>query len=86
MPATVISGGTHPSSHARLVAWVDDIVSLCQPDQVHWCDGSQDEYDRLCAEMVAILRTWLGSKTALSSVVSMRKMPVRLTIGRIRSK
>ena len=53
LPATVISGGTHPSSHARLVAWVDDIVSLCQPDQVHWCDGSQDEYDRLCAEMVA---------------------------------
>ena len=46
-------GSTCPSPHARLVAWVDDIVSLCQPDRVYWCDGSQDEYEQLCSEMVA---------------------------------
>src|SRR5205814_9747999 len=30
----------------------DGMVALCQPDVVHWCDGSQDEYDRLCQSLV----------------------------------
>ncbi|MBE9558112.1 MAG: phosphoenolpyruvate carboxykinase (GTP) [Proteobacteria bacterium] len=38
--------------HAKLLAWIDEAVKLCKPDSVHWCDGSQEEYDRLCAEMV----------------------------------
>ena len=32
--------------------WVEKMVELCNPDQVHWCDGSQEEYDRLCEQMV----------------------------------
>ena len=38
--------------HARLKAWVDDMVALCKPDQVYWCDGSEDEYQRLCQQLV----------------------------------
>ena len=38
--------------NARLRAWVAEMAELCKPDQVHWCDGSQAEYDALCDQMV----------------------------------
>jgi phosphoenolpyruvate carboxykinase (GTP) len=39
--------------HARLIAWVTDMVALCKPTAVVWCDGSQEEYDRLCNLLVS---------------------------------
>ncbi|MBC2605411.1 phosphoenolpyruvate carboxykinase (GTP) [Pelagicoccus albus] len=35
-----------------LLKWVDKMSALCEPDAIHWCDGSQDEYDSLCESMV----------------------------------
>jgi phosphoenolpyruvate carboxykinase (GTP) len=32
--------------------WVDEAVSRCKPEEVHWCDGSAEEYDRLCRTLV----------------------------------
>jgi phosphoenolpyruvate carboxykinase (GTP) len=41
-----------PTAHRRLLHWVDEAVSLCEPDDVHWCDGSAEEYERLCRLLV----------------------------------
>ncbi len=39
-------------NHAKLVAWVNEWAEICQPEAIYWCDGSKEEYDRLCNEMV----------------------------------
>ena len=43
---------TVPTKNARLIAWVDEVAELTKPDAVYWCDGSADEYDRLCQSLV----------------------------------
>jgi phosphoenolpyruvate carboxykinase (GTP) len=40
------------TKHPQLLAFIEDMKALCQPKDVYICDGSQGEYDRLCAQMV----------------------------------
>nr|WP_320132766.1 phosphoenolpyruvate carboxykinase (GTP) [uncultured Holophaga sp.] len=39
-------------SNTRASQWITEMVTHCRPAGVHWCEGSQEEYDRLCEEMV----------------------------------
>ena len=41
-----------PTTNARLRGWVEEVAQLTKPDQVHWCDGSVAEYERLCQQLV----------------------------------
>jgi len=36
----------------KLIAWVADMAALCKPAHIHWCDGSEEEYNALCQKLV----------------------------------
>ncbi|HZX54811.1 MAG TPA: phosphoenolpyruvate carboxykinase, partial [Ilumatobacteraceae bacterium] len=40
------------TTNDRLKSWVDEWAAILQPAAIHWCDGSADEYDQLCQELV----------------------------------
>ena len=52
-PAATPVAAPAPTQHRRLVAWVDEIARLTEPSQIHWCDGSEAEYDRMFELMLA---------------------------------
>jgi phosphoenolpyruvate carboxykinase (GTP) len=43
---------TAPTANDRLIAWVEEVAELTQPESIHWCDGSAEEYERLCRQLV----------------------------------
>ena len=57
---------TAPTTHKRLLAWVEEVAELTQPDAIHWCDGSAEEYDELCERLISgrNLRAALGRQAA----------------------
>ncbi|HJX32864.1 MAG TPA: phosphoenolpyruvate carboxykinase (GTP) [Solirubrobacterales bacterium] len=47
-----IATATAPTTHAKLLDWVGKVADLTQPDAVHWCDGSAEEYDSLARTLI----------------------------------
>src|ERR1700729_3340192 len=47
-----ISTAAAPTTHAKLLDWVGKVADLTQPDAVHWCDGSAEEYDSLAQTLI----------------------------------
>jgi phosphoenolpyruvate carboxykinase (GTP) len=47
-----MSKTNYPVHNVRLRKWVDEVAALTKPDRIHWCDGSQEEFDRLANELV----------------------------------
>src|SRR3978361_1567078 len=52
-----VSTTAPPTTNQKLVEWVDEIAQLTQPDDIHWCDGSAEEYDALCQTLAQALPT-----------------------------
>jgi phosphoenolpyruvate carboxykinase (GTP) len=47
-----VSQTTAPTKNEKLLAWVDEVAALTQPESIHWCDGSAEEYDTLSQQLV----------------------------------
>lgn len=43
---------TYEVTHSALRDWVRQIADVCKPDRIHWCDGSKQEYNDLCQQLV----------------------------------
>ena len=41
-----------PTTNKKLLDWVEEVAELTQPDSIHWCDGSAEEYDRMAQDLV----------------------------------
>ncbi len=52
MTIPAVSGRTTPTTHAAIIDWVDNVVQLTTPDEVVWCDGSDDEWRCLTTLLV----------------------------------
>jgi phosphoenolpyruvate carboxykinase (GTP) len=49
---TTAAAAEAPTKNPKLISWVEGIAELTEPEAIHWCDGSAEEYDRLCQELI----------------------------------
>jgi phosphoenolpyruvate carboxykinase (GTP) len=43
---------TYQVTHTELIKWINELAEHCKPEQIRWCDGSQEEYDEMCNLLV----------------------------------
>src|SRR5882762_6020181 len=48
----IASGSFSYTNHPGLSEWVRECYNLCTPDNIYWCNGSAEEYNRICAKLV----------------------------------
>ena len=53
------------STNKHLIRWVDKMAELTRPARIHWVDGSQQEYDALCAQMIESGMSHIGFRCVL---------------------
>ena len=41
-----------PTGNKKIISWVDSVRKLCKPERIHWCTGTQEEYNELCDSLV----------------------------------
>lgn len=46
------NSGRNMTSNKKLLVWVEEMAMLCQPKDIYWCNGSEEEYQSLCQQMV----------------------------------
>ncbi len=49
----MIENASYAVAHQELKKWIKEMSDLCTPDNIHWCDGSFDEYHALCEKLVS---------------------------------
>lgn len=61
---------TAPTRHQGLLQWIDEVVAMCEPRDVYWCDGTDAEYRRITQLMVESgSATWLNAKLRPGSLL-----------------
>ena len=65
------------SNHAGLQAWVEEVAELTQPDEIHWCDGSDEEYDQFAQTLLdaGAFQRLVGREAARTPTCACRTPP-----------
>ena len=73
------------ANNPHLLRWVEKMRHLTSPAAVHWVDGSQAEYDALCAQMVETGTLTQAQREAVAGLLSTRA-PMRRDVARVEQR